>query len=158
MCSLQDHRNYIARDSKVGPVLLSVKTEEDYQGTMMRALLRYVGTVIVVCCMCGQCTCLTVLCAIIVLCVDSPSLFIGHRKPPTTRRYPCLNFPLKWSQKKSSRYGLCSIADISTVQYYYLQVLSVHISNLPQFIAGLHGEELFVENAIRFDNSKVQYA
>ena len=83
MCSLQDHRNYIARDSKIGPVLLSVKTEEDYQGTMMRALLRYVGTVTVVCCMCGQCTCLTVLCAIIVLCVDSPSLFIYRTQKAT---------------------------------------------------------------------------
>ena len=36
----QEHANYISRDSKVGPVLLSIKIEQDYQGTLYRALLR----------------------------------------------------------------------------------------------------------------------
>ena len=36
----QEHANYITRDSKVGPILLSIKTEQDYQGTFYRALVR----------------------------------------------------------------------------------------------------------------------
>lgn len=36
----QEHANYISRDSKVGPVLLSIKTEQDYQGMLYRAVLR----------------------------------------------------------------------------------------------------------------------
>jgi len=36
----QEHQNYIGRDSKVGPVLLSMMFDEDYQGTIVRALLR----------------------------------------------------------------------------------------------------------------------
>ncbi|XP_064384734.1 rap1 GTPase-activating protein 1-like isoform X3 [Halichondria panicea] len=36
----QEHSNYIARDPNVGPVLLSIKFEKDYQGTQVRAILR----------------------------------------------------------------------------------------------------------------------
>ena len=36
----QEHANYVTRDSKVGPMLFSIKTEQDYQGTFYRALLR----------------------------------------------------------------------------------------------------------------------
>lgn len=85
----RDHRNYIARDSKVGPVLLSVKTEEDYQGTMMRALLR---------------------------------------------------------TQKATYYNTIPMSQLPS---------QMEPEEIIKFIAGLHGEELFVENAIRFDNSKV---
>lgn len=37
---MQEHQNYITRDSKMGPVILSLKLEEDYQGMLARVLLR----------------------------------------------------------------------------------------------------------------------
>ena len=40
----QVHSNYIGRDSKVGPVLFSLMFDEDYQGTIIRALLRCAHT------------------------------------------------------------------------------------------------------------------
>ncbi len=40
LISLQDHQNYIGRDHKHGPVIVSLKLEEDYQGTLARVLLR----------------------------------------------------------------------------------------------------------------------
>ena len=36
----QDHQNYVGRDSKLGPVIVSLKMEEDYQGSLARVLIR----------------------------------------------------------------------------------------------------------------------
>jgi hypothetical protein len=38
--SSQEHHNYITRDTKRGPVMLSLKLEQDYQGTLARVLIR----------------------------------------------------------------------------------------------------------------------
>lgn len=37
---MQDHQNYITRDTKKGPIILSLKQEEDYQGNLARVLIR----------------------------------------------------------------------------------------------------------------------